>query len=91
MSPEEGFMFWAIGCRNWTCSLSLLPEKEKVNKKSQAKHFLKGVISKITGYRISHRSDSNAFFSGALEHVREVLQAKPKDKAEGKRKAHYGL
>jgi hypothetical protein len=80
-----------MGCRNWTCSLSLLPEKEKPTKKGRAKKFLKGVISKITGYRISHRSDSEAFFSGALEHVREVLKHKPKDKAEGKRKGLYGL
>lgn len=66
MSPEEGFMFWAMGYRNWTCSLSLLPEKEKTKKNGQAKHFLKGIVSKITGYRVSYRSDSNAFFFGGM-------------------------
>jgi hypothetical protein len=56
-------------------------------KKSQKKHFLKGVVSKIAGYRVSHKSDSNAFFSGTLEHVREVLKSKPKDKSRRKKKS----
>jgi len=49
-----------------------------LNKKTQAKHFLKGFVNKIIGYSVSHRSDSKAFFSGALEHVHEVLKLKLK-------------
>ncbi|WP_158024129.1 rolling circle replication-associated protein [Methanosarcina horonobensis] len=86
MSREGGALYWAMGCRNWTCSKSLLPKKEtetvksknnnenlqkqeeitKQVKPSNKKYFLKGIISKITGFRASHRSDSVSLFSGSL-------------------------
>lgn len=80
MTAESGYMFWAMGCRNWTCSQSLLPEKiDKSASKTKIKHILRGIKSKITGYRVSNRSDSKAFFAGALVKTRKSSTAPPKD------------
>lgn len=85
MSPEEGFMFWATGFHNWSCSQSLQPEKEVPVKKDRSKkHFLKGIISKVTGYRHSNRSDTIGFFAGAFLKAKKVSQPKPKDKPKEK-------
>lgn len=82
MTPENGFLFWAFGFRNWTGSQSLKPKKEEPAEKTEQpkKHFLKGTISKVTGYRHSNRSDTKAFFSGAFKKVKRALSPKPKDK-----------
>jgi len=69
MSPAHGSMYWVTGCRNWTCSKSLMPEKiieAKAPKTSKTRYFLKGVASAITGFRASHRIDSMRLFSGSL-------------------------
>jgi len=69
MSPIHGAMYWATGCRNWTCSKSLMPEKiteANAPKTSKTRYFLKGVASAITGFRTSHRIDSMKLFSGSL-------------------------
>jgi len=68
MSPAHGAMYWATGCRNWTCSKTLMPEKleKQPVKPSKLRYFLKGVSSTITGFRVSHRSDSMSLFTGSL-------------------------
>lgn len=46
-----------------------LQKQEEITKQvkpSNKKYFLKGIISKITGFRASHRSDSVSLFSGSL-------------------------
>lgn len=79
MTPEAGYMFWAFGFKNWTCSQSLQPKKEKPATQARPKkHFLKGVLSKTTGYRHSNRSDSVGFFAGAYLKVKGALSPKPK-------------
>ncbi len=89
MTPEAGYMFWAFGFKNWTCSQSLQPKKEKPEtpeKDRPKKHFLKGTISKVTGYRHSNRSDTKSFFSGAYLKVKKALKPKLKDKTKEKEK-----
>ncbi|WP_158024181.1 rolling circle replication-associated protein [Methanosarcina horonobensis] len=71
MSGSGGSLYWVMGCRNWTCSKSLLPKKEKIHenkpvKPSKNKYFLKGVISALSGFRASRRKDSLSLFSGSL-------------------------
>lgn len=82
MSPQHGSLYWVMGIRNWTCSKSLLPEKSyKPVKSSSKKYFLKGVMSALTGFRSSNRSDSLSLFSGNLKKDIPPDNAKNKDKS----------
>lgn len=72
MSPLHGSLYWVMGIRNWTSSKSLLPEKSlKPLKEPHKRYFLKGVMSALTGFRSSHRSDSISLFSESLSKDKE--------------------
>jgi hypothetical protein len=72
MSMSHGSLYWVTGVRNWTASKNLQERvrpketisksQEKPVKPSGKKYFLKGVLSTITGFRMSHRKDSMSLY-----------------------------
>lgn len=79
MSPLHGSLYWVMGVRNWTANKRLLPEKaikSKVEpvKTPAKKYFLKGVLSSITGFRISHRKDSMSLYGAQEEAINNSLK-----------------
>lgn len=69
-----------MGIRNWTCSgsLSEKTKKDKPIKSPTSRYFLKGVLSALTGFRSSHRTDSISLFSAKTAKEKSNKQKKEK-------------
>ncbi|AKB81137.1 hypothetical protein MSBR3_0559 [Methanosarcina barkeri 3] len=80
MSPQHGALYWAMGIRNWTCSgsLSERTKKDKPIKSPTSRYFLKGVLSALTGFRSSHRTDSIGLFSAKIAKEKSNKQKEEK-------------
>lgn len=86
MNPLSGVNYWLFNVQYWTASENIkIATQPRQEKKHKGVFSLKGVKSKITGWRASHRSDSNAFFSGALLRVCKKSEPKPKGKPKEKK------
>lgn len=66
---DSGVDYWVTGAQYWTASRNIRVISKK--KEKSGNWFMKGIVSD-TGFRSCHRSDSRAFFSGALLNNKQV-------------------